>query len=124
MPAATTPIPVAQRSGNSSKVRDLAFQASVVSPGNNFPNTGRTMLAVRNTTVGALDIILEGHLGGVERTLMQESVPGSGTDNGIRIFGPFETDRFNNHNGVDIDRAYVRQATGSNGDLTFAPFEI
>lgn len=124
MPAGTIPLTVVQRSGTAAKDRDLNLQNSTVSPGNNFVNTGKTMLLARNTQVGAANLLFEGHVLGTEITLATCSVPGSATDSGIRLFGPFETDKFNSHAGADVDRCYVRQSGGANGDLQLCPFEI
>ena len=122
MPASTTALTVVAPSGAGGLIRDVNEQSSDVSPGNNFINDGKTYLFARNTTASAIDLTFEAHINDVERTVLTATVPGSGTDNGELIVGPFDPALFNVHGAVDTDRAYVRQASGSDGEVKLMPF--
>lgn len=125
MPAAAvalTVLPVPSTPGGPT----FAEQSSTVSPGNKFLNDGQVMLYVRNTTASAINVIFEADIFGSERTLLQTSIPGSGTANGVAVLGPFPA-VFNEHPATaaaDNGAVFVRQATGTNGNLVFAPFRV
>lgn len=123
MPAATTALTVVAPSGNGGLSRDIAEQNSVLA-GNNFVNDGEVYLFARNTTVAAISLGFEAHINGVETTVHTEAIPGSGTDGGSRIIGPFKPSLFNAHAGVDGDRVYVRQLTGTAGQVVLCPFKV
>lgn len=69
--------------------------------GNKFDNQPGTVLFCRNTTVGALDVNFYADINGVEVLLGTVSIPGSGTQNGEKIIGPFKAELFNDH-GVSV----------------------
>lgn len=123
MPAGTTALTVVAPTGNGGLRRDMNEQNSDVSPGNNFVNDGKTYLFARNTQAGANTLVFEAHINGVETTVHTEAVPGSATDNGEVIVGPFAPGLFNQHQGVDLDRVYVRQGSGADGDVVLCPFK-
>lgn len=127
MPASTTSLLVVA-AAPTPKGSAFDEQVSDVSPGNSFDNAGGDiMLYVRNTTAGALDVIAEADVMGAERTVFQQAIPGSGTEHGVRILGPFPAAQFNDHSTTEVasnGRVFVRQATGSDGDLVFCPFRV
>lgn len=101
-------------------------QASTVSPGNKFAADGLVLLHVRNTTASAINVVFEADLYGTERTLLQVSIPGSGTENGGAILGPFPAS-FLDHTttaAADNGSVFVRQASGTAGQLVFCPFRV
>jgi hypothetical protein len=125
MPASTTPLTVV---GPSSSPAGAAFneQNSDASPGSNFLNARGTLLYARNTTASPITLIFEADVLGVERTVMTVDVPGSGTEHGVAIIGPFPAHLFNDHStttssGADQGKVYVRHA-GADADIVLCPF--
>jgi hypothetical protein len=130
MPAATVALTTVGP-GNSPAGPAFDEQASAApATGNDFDNAGGdTMLYVRNTTAGALDVILEADVFGVERTVLQTTIPGSATEHGVKILGPFKPEQFNDHSttvpaGTKQGRVMVKQAAGIAGDLVFCPIKV
>ncbi len=127
MPASTTALTVIAAPSTPAG-SSFDEQASDVSPGNNFANPdGNTLLYARNTTAGALDLIFEADVFGTERTVLQTSIPGSGTENGVKILGPFPPSKFNEHGTTEAastGKVFVRQATGSDGQVVLCPFRV
>jgi hypothetical protein len=102
-------------------------QASDVSPGNSFPNDGTTLLYCRNTTASPISVTFEADLYGAEVAILSVAIPGSGTEHGVRVLGPFPPGRFNGHESTDnakTGHVFVRQASGSDGQLQLCPFQI
>ena len=125
MPASTTALTVLASPPTPAGV-SFDEQASDVSPGNRFPNKPGTRLYVRNTQAGAINVLFESDKYGAERTVLTVSIPGSGTEHGVKVLGPFPAADFNDHSTTEAgSNGYVmcRQATGSDGDLVFCPFE-
>lgn len=101
-------------------------QASTVSPGNKFDDDGVTMLYVRNTTASAITVNFLADLINFERTIASASVPGSGTEGGVLILGPFPK-IFTDHSvtaSADNGKVFVKQASGTDGQLQFCPFRV
>lgn len=118
MPAATVALNVVPPSGNGGLSRDINESNVNITPGNSFANDGETYLYCRNTTAGAIDLTFRAHINNVETIVHTESIPGTGTDTGVRIVGPFKPSLFNNHGSLgDADKAYVMAASGSSGDV-------
>jgi hypothetical protein len=95
--------------------------------GNQFDNARGTLLQCRNTTAGAINITFYADLLGTEVLVGTVSIPGSGTQNGHKIIGPFPSDAFNNHSTsvpASDGRVLCKQASGSNGQIKFFPFVV
>jgi len=100
-------------------------QASDVSPGNNFDNAHGTFLYARNTTASPIDLIFEADIYGSEITVLQVTIPGSGTENGVKVLGPFPPKAFSDHRTTEAasdGKVFVRQASGIDGDVVLCPF--
>jgi len=126
MPASTTALTVLAAPGTPAGPT-WDEQDTDVSPGNNFDNDGVTMLFARNNTAGAIDLIFEADLYGTERTVLQVTIPGSGTENGVKVLGPFPPGRFNNHDTTEVastGKVFVRQASGTDGQVKLCPFKV
>ena len=94
--------------------------------GNKFTNAAGTLLLARNTTVSAIILDFYADLNGVEVLIGSKSIPGSGTNNGGAILGPFPAKFFNDHTvsitGTSAQGAVVfKQRSGSAGDIKVAP---
>lgn len=126
MPASTVSLAVV--TGNSPLGPTFVEQNAVVSPGNNFDNGGGdVLLYARNTTASPINLIFESDLYGSERTVLIGSVPGSGTQHGVTMFGPFPSELFTNHSTTDGNqngRVMVRQATGTVGQVQVCPIRV
>jgi hypothetical protein len=126
MPASTTALVLVSSQSPAGPTMDE--QASDVSPGNSFENSaGDVMLYVRNTTGSSIPLLFEADAYGAERTVLSKTIPGSGTENGVAICGPFPPSRFNDHSTTEVasnGRVFVRQGSGSDGDLVMCPFRV
>lgn len=122
MPASTVSLTVAAAAATPAGTV-VTEQNSTVSPGNNFENDGATLLYARNTTAGSLNIAFEADKYGVERTVAQVAIAAGAKV----ILGPFPPSDFNDHTGTEAastGKVFVRQLSGSNGDLVFAPMKL
>ncbi len=100
-------------------------QASDASPGNKFAaQADKTRLFVRNTTETAIELNVYADKYGEEVLLQSTSIPGSGTENGERILGPWPAE-FLEHSTTEVasnGQVMVAHA-GSDGDLMLCPFD-
>lgn len=100
-------------------------QASDQDPGNKFACAPGTRLYARNTTAGAINLVFEADLYGAEVDLLTVAIPGSGTENGVKILGPFPPE-FLQHGTTEAasnGSVFVRQASGSDGEIVLCPFQ-
>lgn len=100
MPVGSTSLAVVAAVGGISQA--YAETALDAANGNKFINDGKTELHVRNTTAGAIVMDFYADTGptgvGNEVKVASVSIPGSGTNNGVKVLGPFPPSLFNNHN--------------------------
>lgn len=94
--------------------------------GNSFDNAEPTMLVCRNTNAAARVVTFFADRYGGERTVMTATIPGSGTENGTAVLGPFPSDVFNDHSTTDAAKMGTVMFThnGINTDLQFCPLRI
>jgi hypothetical protein len=126
VPAGTTSLIVLDDPGDETGVA-WDEQASDVSPGNSFRGGVGVMLYARNTTASPIDLIFEADSYGAEIQVLRVTIPGSGTEHGVRIIGPFPPGRFLNHTTTDATKdghVFVRQASGADGALQLSPFRL
>lgn len=100
-------------------------QGNDVTNGNKFDNNDRTKLYVRNTTVGAIVLNFYADLYGVETLILAVSIPGSGTEHGVKILGPFPSQDFNDHTTTASStngQVHCKAASGSSNDLMLCPY--
>lgn len=96
--------------------------ASAASGGDTFANDGRTFLLVKNAnastrtvTADAVASLDKPGFGTVPISDSVLTVPGSGTNGGLTMWGPFPPERFNNSSG-----AVALTYSDSAADLTIA----
>jgi hypothetical protein len=94
--------------------------------GNKFTNDGRTLLGGRNTNVASRVLTFYVDVFAVEVALMLVTVPGSATENGQAMMGPFPKPVFDNHDTTSSAStgSVVLAHNGANADLMFCPFGI
>jgi hypothetical protein len=95
--------------------------------GNSFDNGGGDiMLVVRNThgTARTMTFVVDRY--GAEQTVMTKSIPGSGTETGLAVLGPFPPSSFNDHSTTDSAKQGHVMFThnGSNADLMICPVKV
>lgn len=100
--------------------------AAVASGGDTFANDGNTVLLVKNAnaatrtvTADAVASLDKPGFGTVPIADSVLTVPGSGTNGGLAMWGPFPPDRFNNSNGA-VSLTY----SDSGADLTIAVVRV
>lgn len=94
--------------------------------GNSFDNGDSVLLVVRNTNASARVLTFFADRYGTERTVMTATVPGSATENGTAVLGPFPSDVFNDHSATDSAKQghVMFSHNGVNADLLLAPIKI
>ncbi len=94
--------------------------------GNSFENDGSTLLIVRNTNASSRVITFVADRYGAEQTVITSTIPGSGTENGTKVLGPFPPEAFNDHGTTDSAKNGHAMFThsGSNSDLMLCPTKI
>jgi len=94
--------------------------------GNSFDNNDATVLVCRNTNATARVITFVADRYGAERTIMTATIPGSATENGTAVLGPFPSDVFNDHSTTDSTKQGHVMFThnGVNADLFLAPVRV
>lgn len=100
-------------------------QQSDAAPGNYFVNDGDTQLYLRNANASARTITFYADIYGAERTIGTATLPGSGTENGVLILGPFPTGLFNNHSTTESARtgSAMFSHSGADADVMCCPFK-
>lgn len=101
-------------------------QQSDAAPGNRWANSGRSLASFRNTNAAARIVSFYADQYGVEAVIMTSTVPGSATENGTKIMGPFAPSKFNNHNTTEVATTGQIHIThnGADADLMICPFEL
>ena len=94
--------------------------------GNSFDNSDPVALVVRNTNAASRIVTFFADRYGAERTLMTATIPGSGTENGTAVLGPFPSDVFNDHSATDVTKQghVMFSHNGINTDLFFCPVRL
>jgi len=124
MPASTVSLVVVGPGGTPAGAAHDEQQSTAL--GNSFDNSEPTILVVRNTNVAARVITFLADRYGGERTVMTATIPGSATENGTAILGPFPPEPFNDHSTTDATKMGVVQFThnGANADLQLCPTRL
>lgn len=99
-------------------------QQSDASPGNKWVNTHPMLLSARNTNVASKIISFYADIIGVEAVIMTSTIPGSATENGTRVLGPFPPSKFSDHNTTEAASTGQVMIThnGADADLMLCPF--
>lgn len=94
--------------------------------GMKFANDGETYLYVRNTTVSAVPLSFFSDKYGAEIEVLEVSIPGSATEHGVKILGPFDPVFFNDHATTEAAStgSVIMTHTGSDADLQVCPFRM
>ncbi|MBM4356956.1 MAG: hypothetical protein FJ096_02495 [Deltaproteobacteria bacterium] len=94
--------------------------------GNSFDNSDPVALVVRNTNASARIVTFVADRYGVERTVLTATIPGSATENGTAVLGPFPSELFNDHSTTDATKQGHVMFThnGINTDLKFCPVRL
>jgi hypothetical protein len=94
--------------------------------GNSFDNTDAILLVCRNTNAAARVVTFFADRYGAERTIMTATIPGSATENGTSVLGPFPSDVFNDHSTTDATKQghVMFSHNGINTDLFFCPVRV
>lgn len=94
--------------------------------GNSFDNTDTVMLVCRNTNAASRVVTFFADRYGAERTIMTATIPGSATENGTAVLGPFPSDVFNDHSTTDSTKQghVMFSHNGINTDLFFCPVRV
>lgn len=94
--------------------------------GNSFDNSDAVALVVRNTNAAARVVTFVADRYGVERTVLTATIPGSATENGTAVLGPFPSELFNDHSTTDATKQGHVMFThnGINTDLNFCPVRL
>ena len=94
--------------------------------GMKFVNDGETYLYVRNATVSAVPLSFFSDKYGAELEILEVSIPGSATEHGVKILGPFDPVFFNDHATTESAStgSVICTHTGSDGDLQVCPIKL
>lgn len=101
-------------------------QQSDAAPGNRFANARGTLLGARNTNASSRVLTFYADLYGAEVALMTATVPGSATENGFRLLGPFPAKDFGNHTTTEAasnGQVMVSQ-NGADADIMFTVYVV
>lgn len=83
----------------------LQYTSAAASVGDSFANDGRTFLLFTNSNASARTLTIAANatdkpgFGTITIPSTVVTIPGSGTNGGLIMVGPFPTDRFNDSNG-------------------------